>query len=196
MRGARLVAVVLLAAVGLFGAVFLLNRHDEEQFAQSAERAAYLSEQQRIFAEWYALYQKDVDDLSRNWQQYHHIIDTFKTGDIDLATCHKRLNRLTDDEKLLTERIEGRNLPPDLDDFLYSQSLILRDKIRAYAAAQYRTVALSRAAADPQTARSQLPTEQSRDIQEIMIRESPTGLFIANEVYAVREYLAGNSRGS
>ena len=46
------------------------------------------------------------------------------------------------------------------------------------------------AAADPDAVRGETREEQSRDIEQIMIRESPTALFIAEEVFAVREYLS------
>ena len=187
---ALLMFFIVAAGVGLF------YWKDTQKEVQSIERAEHLAEQHRIFSEWYALYQKDVDDLSRNWQLYHHIIDTFKAEDIDLYSCHERLSRLMDDEKLLSARIDERNLPPELDEFLYEKSRVMRDKIRAYSSAQYRTIERSVAAADPSTVHSELQAEQSRDIQEIMIRESPTGLFIADEVYAVREYLAVNEEFS
>ena len=185
------VLVAFVAFVVVYGAtVFFLHNKEAEEFAQNAQASAHLAEQQRIFAEWFAVYQKDIDELSRNWQIYHHIIDTFKTADIDLYTCYERLNRLAADEEELTNRIENRNLPPELDEFLYAKTKSLRDKMRDFAAAQYKTVALSRAAADPDAVRGETREEQSRDIEQIMIRESPTALFIAEEVFAVREYLS------
>ena len=191
-RGFLFAAVTAIIVVAAALVYFTSDRETEEMARRNAEETN-LAEQQRVFAEWFALYQRDIDDLSRNWQSYHHIIDIFKTEDIDLATCYERLNRLADDEQELLHRIESRNLPPELtDEFLYGQSLALRNKICAYGAAQYRTIALSRAAADPNAERPRQMPERTRseDVQDIMIRESPAGLFIADEVYAVREYLA------
>ena len=148
-RRGVLAALLLLMVCG-GAAMFFLQHQKAAEFAQNAQASAHLSEQQRIFADWFAVYQKDVEDLSRNWQIYHHTIDTFKTADIDLYTCYERLNRLVDEEGELVSRIENRNLPPELDEFLYGQAKILRDKLREFAAAQYKTVALSRAAADPE----------------------------------------------
>ena len=180
-----------LAIIVLFGATaFSLRQNDGREPAENAAETARLSMQQKIFAEWFALYQRDVEDLSRNWQIYHHIIDMFKTEDMDAATCYERLSDLAEDERTLLTRIEERNLPPELDEFLYGKARILRDKISEYGAAQYKTIALSRAAADPDDERFQSPQAQSAFIQEIMIRQSPTNLFIADEVYAVREYLS------
>ena len=31
-------------------------------------------EQQQVFAVWYTDYQKDLEDLDRNWQRYHKIL--------------------------------------------------------------------------------------------------------------------------
>ena len=184
----QIFALLFCAAVG--ATVFYIHWQSAQENSQSAEQTEHLAEQHKIFSEWYSLYQKDIDDLNRNWQLYHHVIDLFKIEDIGLTECHERLSSLADDEKLLLERIEKRNFPPELDDFLYDRSKILRDKIHEYAAAQYRTINLTIAAADPQAVATKTQAEQSRDIQEVMIRESPTGLFIADEVYAVRQYLA------
>lgn len=63
-------------------------------------------------------------------------------------------------------------------------------KAHAYAEAQHRAIALTRAAADPANLRTDDQEEQSRMLQAVMIRESPPALFIADEIAAIRNYLA------
>jgi hypothetical protein len=62
-------------------------------------------------------------------------------------------------------------------------------KTNAYAEAQYRTIALTKAAADPANLRTTDQAEQSRMLQAIMIREQPVGLYTAKEIAAIRDYL-------
>lgn len=181
-------AIAVMLSLSLVAATIMQHKGGDEHRISEAERNAKI-EQQQLFAEWYAAYQKDIDQLSRNWQWYHHIIESFKEDSISREICYERLSRLADDERELTERINSREIPSALDDFLSERIKSIMAKTQAYGAAQYRTIALSRAAADPLNVRSDEQAEQSRDIQEIMIRESPPGLFIADEIYAVREYL-------
>ena len=63
-------------------------------------------------------------------------------------------------------------------------------KAHAYADAQHRAIALTRAAADPANLSTDDQEEQSHMLQAVMIRESPPALFIADEIAAIRDYLA------
>ena len=187
-----MVGAAALLAIFLALFVFLIktNQRQADEVAMSREEIARLAEQQKLFSDWYNLYQRDIDDLSHNWQRYHHTIEAFKEDNISLSSCHERLSELAEEEGKLVERINARKIPDNLDPFLAEETRQLNAKTLAYAAAQYRAIALSRAAADPQSVRSDIQAEQSRLIQEIMIKESPAGLFTAQEVYAIREYLA------
>ena len=73
--------------------------------------------------------------------------------------------------------------------FCRSVPIALRQDERRCAEAQYRTIALSKAAADPAHLHSKEQEEQSRTLQSIMNREMPAGLFIADEVGALRDNL-------
>lgn len=69
-------------------------------------------------------------------------------------------------------------------------------KTNAYADAQYRTIVLTKAAADPARLRTNDQSEQSRLLQAVMIRESPVGLYTAKEIAAIRDYLNTNSKAN
>ena len=56
-----------------------------------------LQQQQQIFADWYVGYQRDIDELDRNWQWYHHIIEDFKEDNISIQTAYVRLSQLDQD---------------------------------------------------------------------------------------------------
>lgn len=147
-------------------------------------------QQQQIFAGWYKDYQKDIEDLDRNWQRYHKILADFKADIISIQTAYLRLSQLEKDSQALDTRIASRTPPLALNDTCYDQSIELVRKTHAYAEAQHRAIALTRAAADPANLRTDDQEEQSRMLQAVMIRESPPALFIADEIAAIRNYLA------
>lgn len=147
-------------------------------------------EQQQVFAVWYTDYQKDLEDLDRNWQRYHKILADFKADIISIQTAYLRLAQLEKDSQALDTRIAERTPPLALNDFCYDQSIELVRKAHAYADAQHRAIALTRAAADPANLSTDDQEEQSHMLQAVMIRESPSALFIADEIAAIRDYLA------
>lgn len=164
--------------------------HHTNDIAISQEERTERAQQQQIFATWYENYQKDIDDLDHNWQQYHKILADFKADIISIQTTYLRLSQLEKDSQSLEDRIAGRTPPLALNDYCYDQSIELVRKAHDYADAQHRAIALTRAAADPANLRTDDQEEQSRMLQAVMVRESPPALFIADEVAAIRENLA------
>ena len=155
---------------------------DEERYEQQ--------QQQQIFANWYAGYQKDIDELDRNWQWYHHIIEDFKEDNISIQTTYVRLAQLDQDSQQVRDRIAHNAPPIALNDGCYDLLIEVMKKTNAYVDAQYRTIVLTKAAADPARLRTNDQAEQSRLLQTVMIRESPVGLYTAKEIDAIREYLS------
>ena len=148
-----------------------------------------LQQQQQIFAAWYADYQRDLDELDRNWQWYHHIIENFKEDNISIQTAFVRLKQLDQDSQKLRDRIALHAPPVALNDGCYDLLTEVVNKTNTYAEAQYRTIALTRAAADPANLKTDDQAEQSKILQTIMIRESPVGLYTAKEISSIRQAL-------
>ncbi len=148
-----------------------------------------MQQQQQIFTTWYAQYQQDLAELDRNWQWYHQIIESFKADNISIQTCFLRLKQLDQDSANLRDRIAQHKPPLALNDACYDQLAEVMKKTNLYAEAQYRTIALTRAAADPANLKTDDQTAQSRMLQTIMIRESPVGLYTAKEITSIRQYL-------
>ena len=147
-----------------------------------------LLERQKIFGDWYAAYQKDIDRLDRNWQLYHNILDGLKATDAQSFNAEaiylrlKELEQESVDEQL---KIHMLSPPPALDaDNRYLVEVVIR-KTQRYVDAQTRTITLSAQAATPPI---DLEILQAR-LQDIMIRESPEGLFTAQEISAIRAAL-------
>jgi hypothetical protein len=158
--------------------------------APISEQERYeLMQQQQIFAAWYSDYQKDLEELDRNWQWYHHIIENFKEDNISIQTTFVRLKQLDQDSQKLRDRIALHAPPVALNDGCYDLLTEVVNKTNAYAEAQYRAIALTRAAADPANLKTDDQAQQSKMLQTIMIRESPVGLYTAKEITAIRQYL-------
>lgn len=180
--------VVLCLASAIVFFAWPTTRHPEN--TMSPEERYAIMEQQQTFADWYEIYQKDIDGLDRNWQWYHQILENFKEDNISIQTTYLRLSQLEQDSQQLADRIEKHTPPLSLNDACYDEATEVIRKTHEYAEAQHRTIALTRAAADPANLRSDDQEEQSRQLQAVMIRESPAGLFIADEIAAIRSYLS------
>ena len=161
----------------------------ENQALTEAQRYE-LMQQQQVFAAWYEEYQKDLTELDRNWQWYHHILESFKAGNISLQTVHMRLMQLELDNAQLKARFAAHPAPLELNSYCYDLVNSVITKTINYAEAQNRTITLTRAAADPAKIQTEDPQEQSRLLQTVMLRESPVALFTATEIKALREQLA------
>ena len=164
---------------------FIQNRHNKEVMTRT--QIEELQHRQKIFGDWYAEYQKDINQLDRNWQRYYGIVDTLKTAEVYEYTIYEQLidlERETIDEK---RKIYSLNVPADLDE--ESSELLTRiiRKTKAYADAQAKTISLTRQAANPEIV-TDLNVMNKR-ISEITIRESPAGLFTATEISAIRDIL-------
>ena len=147
-----------------------------------------LQARQKIFSEWYASYQKDIDLLDRNWQLYHNILDSLKTTEpqnFNAEAIYIRLKELeleSLDEQL---KIHQLNSPPELDEENRGLVDIVIKKTQRYVDAQTRTISLSAQAATPPVDLEILQLK----LHDIMIRESPEGLFTAQEISAIRDAL-------
>ena len=164
---------------------FIQNRHSKEVMTRA--QIEELQARQKIFGDWYADYQKDINQLDRNWQRYYSIIDTLKTAEIYEYTTYEQLidlERETSDEQL---HIHELTVPSELDE--ESSELLARviTKTKTYADAQAKTISLARQAANPAGVTDL--NAMNKRINEITIRESPAGLFTATEIAAIRDIL-------
>ena len=155
----------------------------------TAEQKHAISEQQQLFVPWYERHQQHIDQLDRNWQAYHNILESFKADAISIETVKVRLTALEQDAHA-TENSIRDNIPPlALETTNYDLVTSLREKTMQYAHAQSLTITHTKNAADPALLQTNVQSEQSRMLQEIMIKESPVGLFTANEVDQLRTRL-------
>ncbi|MBR1579059.1 MAG: hypothetical protein IJ668_00945 [Selenomonadaceae bacterium] len=146
--------------------------------------------QEKFFIDWYTQYQKDIEQLDRNWQLYHSIVDSYKTYKADLSSTYERLQELEREELLEQIHIHTLQPPPELDAECSELVGQVIKKTQLYVDAQTQTISLTKNAANPEFIAVEDHNELSRRFQDIMIRESPVGLFTASEISALREYFA------
>lgn len=160
------------------------NRQEKLSRAQLEE----LLERQKIFGDWYAAYQKDIDRLDRNWQSYHNIIDGLKSVDaqnFNAEAFHSRLLDLEQDSIEEQLKIHMLNAPEGLDEENRERVELVIRKTQKYVDAQTKTISLSEEVAVPPVELENLRFK----LNDIMIRESPEGLFTAQEISAIRDAL-------
>ena len=180
--------IICTLLIFVFGASAFIRIQQVEQEQITRAQIEELLEQQKIFSDWYAAYQKDIDRLDRNWQSYHNIIDGLKTVDAQNFNAEATHTRLVDlEQEALDEQIKIYMLvaPQGLgnENRTLVEAVIL--KTQHYVDAQTRTISLSEKAAVPPV---DLETLKLR-LHDIMIRESPEGLFTAQEISAIRSAL-------
>ena len=184
----KIFLVICTLLIVVFGASAFIHMRQTQREQITRVQLEELQERQRIFGEWYAEYQKDIDLLDRNWQLYHNILEGLNTTDAQSFNAEaiyqrlKELERESIDEQI---KIHMMNAPHGLD----SENRELVEKIirktRDYVEAQTHTISLSATAATPPV---ELETLRLR-LHDIMIRESPEGLFTAQEISAIRAAL-------
>ena len=181
-------AIICAVLVVVFGvSAFVTNRQAQREEISRAQLEE-LHERQKIFGDWYASYQRDIDSLDRNWQTYHNIVDGLESVDADSFNAQALQQRLHElEQESLDEQIKiyGLTAPQSLDEQSRAQVDEIIRKTKDYVDAQTRTISLSVGAAKSIAELEPLKLK----LHDIMIRESPEGLFTAQEVAAIRAVL-------
>ena len=185
-RKAFFLFVLMLAAAG----VFAWLHPWETPTTTSPEARAHLAQQQTIVSDWFKDYQGLVEQLDHNWQQYHRILSDFDEDIIGIEAAYARLRQLEPQAARVAATFDQMDPPIELDDASYDIVTAMIFKTRAYANARLRTIQRTAAAADPEHLLSNLQEEQSRHLRDVMITESPAGLFTAEDIKALRESVA------
>ena len=180
--------IVCGVVIFVFGISAFVHNQQTQREEFSRAQLEELQARQKIFGEWYASYQRDIDSLDRNWQTYHNIIDGLQTMDVNSFNAEAVYLRLRElEQESIDEQIKiyGLTAPQLLDE--ESRALVenVIRKTKDYVDAQTRTISMSAKAAQSVT---ELETLKLK-LHDIMIRESPEGLFTAQEISAIRDIL-------
>ena len=176
-----------LLLVIIFSISAFVNSRQVKEEKISQEQIFAIQTQQKIFSDWYAAYQKDIDKLDRNWQLFYDIVETLRTAEVYEQVTYEQLTEL--ENEVVAEQIKIHNLepPPELED---DCKIILSEvihKTQIYSDAQAKTVSAVKTIANPETVKDL--GEMNKKIKDITIREIPAGLFTAQEISAIRDKL-------
>ena len=183
----KIFMIICAGLLAVFVASIFVSEHNRQE-KLSRTQIEELLERQKIFGDWYAAYQKDIDSLDRNWQSYHNIIDGLKSVDaqnFNAEAFHMRLFDL--EQESIEEQLKIHMLaaPSGLDEESRELVELVIRKTQKYVDAQTKTISLSAKAAVPPVELEPLKLK----LRDIMIRESPEGLFTAQEISAIRSAL-------
>ena len=180
----------------VFGAsAFFQYKLSQEQMI-TREQIEEIRAQQQIFADWYAAYQKDIEQLDRNWQLYYQIVETLKTAEIYEYATYEQLKELewaAIDEQV---KIYKLNVPPELDAESHELLSQVIQKTKIYADAQVKVISAVCTAANPEGVENFDLQALNKKIKDITIRESPAGLFTATEISTIRDKLVVPGEGA
>lgn len=189
----RVFAYFCISLVVVFVIAGLVTRTQQPQEPKPEAERQIVAQQQAVFIGWYTEYQKDIDQLDRNWQLYHNIIESFTAESIEVETLHERLERLESEARIEQVQIYTLKAPAGLGEECNVWIEQILRKTRDYTDAQTQTIALSKAAAEAEAFQVATHEEQVHMLQNIMIREAPTGLFTASELSSILKYFEGDS---
>lgn len=186
----KIFLVICTILVVVFGASAFIHGRQVQREQITRAQLDELLERQRIFGEWYAGYQKDIDRLDRNWQLYHNILDGLQTVDAENfneEALYQRLKEL--EQESIDEQLKIHMLTAPQNIGRENRRLVeeIIRKTQRYVDAQTQAISMSAFAANPATP-VDLETLKLK-LNDIMIRESPEGLFTAQEISAIRAAL-------
>lgn len=180
----------------VFGASAFFQYKRSEQQMITREQIEEIRAQQQIFADWYAAYQKDIEQLDRNWQLYHNLVETLKTAEIYEYATYEQLKEL--EWAAIDEQVKIYKLavPPELDAESHELLAQVIHKTKLYADAQVKTISAVCLAANPEGVENFDLQALNKRIKDITIRESPAGLFTAGEISTIRDKLVVPGEGA
>lgn len=191
----KIFAAFCVLLIVIFGLSAFIQHKTAEREIITREQAEIIRNQQKVFGEWYANYQKDIDQLDRNWQLYYNIVDTLKTAEIYEYSTYEQLKELewlAIDEQV---RIYNLEVPRELDDECHILLSSVINKTKIYSDAQVKIITLVCALANPEGVEDFNLAELNRKIKDITIRESPAGLYTASEISEIRDKLTVPGEG-
>lgn len=192
----KIFVYVCILMVFVFGASAFFQYKLNQQQMITREQIEEIRAQQQIFAQWYAAYQKDIEQLDRNWQVYYNLVETLKTAEIYEYSTYEQLKELewaAIDEQV---KIYNLNVPPELDAESHELLAQVIHKTKIYSDAQVKVISAVCVAANPEGVENFNLQALNVIIKNITIREAPAGLFTASEISAIRDKLVVPGEGA
>ncbi len=178
---------VIVVIVGILVTSYRSQQAKNAEITQEQRNAIQV--EQQAFTPWYDSYKKYVEQLDYNWQRYRQIVADFKADNISIEVAHLRLEQVSQTSAQISEALSRLEPPTQLQNDNYNLTIVLIKKIRDYSAAQQSVIKNTYLASDPLNQLSEAQPDQASRLEDIMIRESPTGLFTASEILQIRNNL-------
>jgi len=141
----KIFIIICAVLLVVFATSIFISEHNRQEKLSRAQIEKLL-ERQKIFGNWYAAYQKDIDRLDRNWQSYHNIIDGLKSVDaqnFNAEAFHMRLLDLELDSIEEQLKIHMLAAPSGIDEESRELVELVIRKTQKYVDAQTKTISLS-----------------------------------------------------
>ncbi len=177
-----------MSLVMVFAIAGFLTRSQQPQQTMNQTQRLEIMNRQKIFIDWYTEYQKDIEQLDRNWQSFHNIIENFKSDETNDETIFERLSNLESEVRIEQVHIYTLKVPSGIGEECSALTEEILKKTRQYADAQAQTISLCKSLTETEKFLNSSRQEQIHQFQDIIIREAPAGLFTANEISEILRY--------
>ena len=174
----------------VFGISAIIGRGIKQEPVDEAAKHE-LAREQEVFENWYLEYQREIERLDRNWQLYHNLIDSYTTEDIEYDELIERLQEQEQDMRREQVNVYTMKAPAGLGAECENSVNKLIRKTQEYVDAQVQTIASTTAAVTEMEFEEH--EKQIHILQDIMVRESPSGLFNADELTSIVQYFSSSS---
>ena len=178
-----------LILVGLGLVFYVVNENAPKPSLTKMEIERLAVENQRV-GDWYALYQKQIDDISYAYSSYHRIMDDFKNDSISKSTALSRLEELRLKNQKLVESLLNLPISPELD--VRNRELIgsIQTKTATYINALTKIIDETVLVVKPYENYNEDPAvhrELLENLSRVLAVHSPHMLLIADEVLELRD---------
>lgn len=180
MKRKKITAIIIITCVGFLLLGYKLFKPAPPPIV-TEEMKIEREFQRNLAASWYEVHQKNIDQLDRNFRSFHDILEGIREEKLSYEEAHTRLLDL--EENARNTLFNVRNNLPDtrLSDNYYDLIASIREKTVRYSEAAYHVIGKVRVAHENNA--------NYETLDNIRVRNTPTGLFVANEVVNLRESL-------
>lgn len=157
---------------------------------KTPEQQQQFIQEQMDFADWYTKYNKTIDAMNNNWQQYHKILAAFTNDEISVQTAKVRLTDLYTNSKQLSDQLIQLTPAHNLSDENHNHVVNIINKTRVFATKQTTIIEKSVYAIDSQNLKINATHDaQVNALQKILAIENPINLDVIEEIAIIKENL-------
>lgn len=142
------------------------------------------------FNAWYADYAKQMNLLDAIWQKYHRLIRLIRNDDISILNASIRMDSLYEESLSLQNTIEALSVPQQISLQNQAQVTSVIKKTQDYSNAHHAVIFKSKEILDSKNSRGKAREELIRQLQELIILETPPQLDILSHIAKIKDNIA------